>query len=371
MADFWQGSIPTFSRLQEGQGDLLASRLGKDSGAREVTLLLPCHAKELRTSAFEMMLEKLREVTWLRRIVVGLDQAAEGDHEETKRRFSVLPIETHVLWLDGPEWRSRIPAAPFPSSGKGRNVWLSLGWILNETDAEIIALHDCDISPYDPELLARLVYPVARPEMGFRFCKGFYARFSHQLHGRLTRLLFQPLVKALASFDDPFATTPNVMPFLSEFRYPLAGEVAFDASLARQMRFLPGWSLETGMLAEVARLVPNDQICQAELCARYDHRHQPLQGNAGGLVDAAEEISRTLLQLTGHMPTELIPNYESLASDALRHFQQLSVMNGLTFDEIAEAEAIATFKKLLAKILSEPAAPQLPWLPAVRLLRSA
>jgi glucosyl-3-phosphoglycerate synthase len=60
--------------------------------------------------------------------------------------------------------------------GKGRSCWLAYGYLL--------ALHDCDIVNYDRELLARLCYPVAHPNLGFEFCKGYYARVTSGMGGK-------------------------------------------------------------------------------------------------------------------------------------------------------------------------------------------
>jgi len=60
--------------------------------------------------------------------------------------------------------------------GKGRSAWTAYGYILAREDSQVIALHDCDIVTYDRDLLARLCYPVAHPNIGFGFCKGYYSR---------------------------------------------------------------------------------------------------------------------------------------------------------------------------------------------------
>jgi len=41
--------------------------------------------------------------------------------------------------------------------------------------ARMVAAHDCDIETFSREMLARLCYPVAHPDLGFDFCKGFSA----------------------------------------------------------------------------------------------------------------------------------------------------------------------------------------------------
>ena len=45
-------------------------------------------------------------------------------------------------------------------------------------------------------LLARLCYPVAHPSLGFDFCKGYYARVTEKLNGRVMRLLITPRLRA-------------------------------------------------------------------------------------------------------------------------------------------------------------------------------
>jgi hypothetical protein len=81
--------------------------------------------------------------------------------------------------------------------GKGRNVWTCFGYVLASEQARMVAVHDCDILTYHRELLTRLCYPLAHPALGFDFCKGYYARVTQQLNGRVMRLLVTPLLRAL------------------------------------------------------------------------------------------------------------------------------------------------------------------------------
>ena len=111
---------------------------------------------------------------------------------------------------------------------------MAFGYLL-AGECEVIALHDCDIVSYDRELLARLCYPVANPNLGFEFCKGYYARVTERMHGRVTRLFVTPLLRAMQSL----APGAPFLRFLDSFRYPLAGEFAMRANLARMNR-IPG-----------------------------------------------------------------------------------------------------------------------------------
>src|SRR5205085_8281472 len=125
------------------------------------------------------------------------------------------------LWNDGPRIQelfrkldeSELNPGP---DGKGRNVWISLGYVLASEQARMVALHDCDIITYSRELLARLFYPVAHPALGFDFCKGYYARYTTKLNGRVMRLLVTPLFRSLESIIGPHP----FLVYMDTFRYP-------------------------------------------------------------------------------------------------------------------------------------------------------
>jgi glucosyl-3-phosphoglycerate synthase len=97
--------------------------------------------------------------------------------------------------------------------------YLAYGCLLAMRDCDVIALHDCDIVNYERHLLARLCYPVAHPNLGFEFCKDYYARVTDRMHGRVTRLFMTPLIRTLESM----APGAPFLKFLDSFRYPLAG----------------------------------------------------------------------------------------------------------------------------------------------------
>ena len=60
------------------------------------------------------------------------------------------------------------------TSGKGRATWLAYGYVLASNVSRVIAVHDCDILNYDRELLARLCYPTANPNLHYEFAKGIH-----------------------------------------------------------------------------------------------------------------------------------------------------------------------------------------------------
>jgi glucosyl-3-phosphoglycerate synthase len=233
--------------------------------------------------------------------------------------------------------------------GKGRNVWICFGYVLASEQSRMVALHDCDILTYSREMLARLCYPVAHPSLGFDFCKGYYARVTDRLNGRVMRLFVTPLIRALRSIlgAHPFLV------YLDTFRYPLSGEMAMDLDLIRRVRIPSDWALEVGLLSEVFRNCAPRAICQSELCDNYDHKHKELSPRdpEKGLNRMAIEIVQSMfrrmaaegIQLDAGLFDSLLSAYLRQAEDSLRFYAADSVVNGLKYPRHEEETAVSTF----------------------------
>ena len=232
--------------------------------------------------------------------------------------------------------------------GKGRSAWTAYGYILGLEDSQVIALHDCDIVTYNRDLLARLCYPVANPNMGFDFCKGYYSRVTNQMHGRVTRVFVTPLIRALKETLGP----NQFLDFLDSFRYILAGEFSMDVDVAHLIRIPGDWGLEVGVLAEIHRNCALRRICQVDLSDNYEHKHQPLtleDPNKGLLkmgTDIAKSLFRTLASMgytfTNEVFVTLRASYLRIAQDLIARYEFDSEINGLAYDrhkEGSEAEA--------------------------------
>jgi len=235
MTDFYQtGVIATLHRLGEGDLGNVERQLEYFSRQQPIVVVLPALYSEFQKPAMDTILAELCQVNYVQQFVVTLAQATAGQFDDVVQRLSILPGEVRVLWQDGPRLQhlyrtlehNRLQIGP---DGKGRQTWLAYGYVLANRKASVIATHDCDIVNYRRELLARLCYPVVHPDIGFEFSKGYYARLSHQMHGRVTRLLMTPLIRALQSI---VGFLPFLL-YLDSFRYPLAGEFAMQADLAR------------------------------------------------------------------------------------------------------------------------------------------
>jgi len=358
MSDFFQtGAVATLHRLGKPDVSRLEHELAEFAKETPIALVLPCHIRELGTAALRGIARELARVNYLKQIIVGIDGATRPrDWQKARRFFAQLPQKPMLLWNDGPRMKQlfeKLDDAELSAgqAGKGRNVWICFGYLLASDQARMVAVHDCDIVTYNRELLARLCYPVAHPSMGFDFCKGYYARHTDRLNGRVMRLLVTPLLRALKSI---LGTHPFLV-YMDTFRYPLAGEVSMDLDLVRRTRIPYDWGLEVGMLAEVFRNSAPRAICQTELCENYDHKHQELsvrdaeKGLNKMAVDVTSSIFRRVasegIKLDAGLFDTLLYAYTRQAEDTLRFYAADAAMNGLRFPRHEEETAVSTFAR--------------------------
>jgi glucosyl-3-phosphoglycerate synthase len=226
MNDFHQAeSISTLHRLRKDNLDKLEDDLRIYSKHRPVALVLPCLYSELQREALKNIVEELKKVDYINEIVITLGRANREEFKHAREYFSVLPQRVRIIWDDGERITSLFKLLEdnglyVGGPGKGRAAWIAYGYVLAQDSSEIIALHDCDIVNYSRELLTRLCYPVVNPNLDYEFCKGYYARVTDRMYGRVTRLFITPLIRALKKIVGylPFLV------YLDSFRYPLSGD---------------------------------------------------------------------------------------------------------------------------------------------------
>ena len=365
MADFYQtGIVTTLHRLKQDQTERLELELERFARNRPVGLVLPALYSEFETPAMQVIVPELKKVRYLQRIIVALGQASREQYLRARSFFKDFYTPVTVLWIDS----NRIQAVlatleqrglSAGSDGKGRSCWLSYGYLLAMRDCDVIALHDCDIINYDRQLLARLCYPVAHPHLGFEFCKGYYARTTDRMHGRVSRLFMSPLIRAMKGM----APGTDFLRFLDSFRYPLAGEFAMDINLARVNRIPADWGLEVGVLAEVFRNCAVSRTCQVDLTDNYEHKHQALSGDdaSKGLSRMAADIAKSLfvtlaaegIVFTADHFRSLEVRYVRMAQDTIARYFADAMLNGLKFDRNAEELAVTTFAESLKRAAGE------------------
>ncbi len=355
MADFYQtGVVATFHRLGRINLEKIEAELTWYAEERPIALVLPSLYSELEGAALKGILKELKEVKYIKDIVVTLGPASDREFEHAKKFFSALPQKTKIIWNTGPRISAiykAIEEAELPTGeqGKGRSVWMAYGYILSQHKFHGIALHDCDILTYNRDMLARLCYPVANPNLDYEFCKGYYSRVTDRLHGRITRLLVTPLIRSLQRI---LGYLP-ILIFFDSFRYPLAGEFSMDVDLAKINRIPGDWGLEVGVLAEVYRNASTRRVCQVDIAENYEHKHQELspEDATKGLnkmsVDICKSVFRTLasegIVFSAGLFKTLMATYVRTAQDLLKRYEDDAAINGLFFDRHEESVAVETF----------------------------
>jgi len=333
----------------------MAAELLEFSKVRSLGLILPSLFSELEGKALPDIINKIKDVKYLSEIVIGLDRADLAQYKHALSFFSQLPQHHRVLWNDGPRLQAidaklqALGLAP-KELGKGRNVWYCMGYILASGKAESIALHDCDILTYEKELLDRLLYPVANPLFNYEFSKGFYARVAGgKINGRVSRLLVTPLIKALKKTVGHC----DYLEYMDSFLYPLAGEFSFRRDVLSDIRIPSDWGLEIGVLSEMYRNYSPNRLCQVDIAATYDHKHQDLSldNTAGGLSKMSIDISKAFIRklatqgetFSAEKFRTLKATYYRIALDYVETYRNDAMMNGLELDIHNEEKAVEMF----------------------------
>jgi glucosyl-3-phosphoglycerate synthase len=360
MADFYQtGLVATFHRLGALRQEQLEGDLVEFNKHRPLALVLPTTPKELDSPALRGILAILKDIPYLNELVVTLGRTDDPAHfRQARKLFGSLPQRHKIVWASGPRFQElyKLLEANDLSAGedgKGRSAWTAYGYILARDESKAIALHDCDIVNYSREMLARLFYPVASPHIDYAFCKGYYARVTDRMHGRVTRLFVTPLVRSLIKL---FGYLPFLV-YLDSFRYALAGEFSMIADLARMNRIPSDWGLEVETLAEVFRNYSLRRICQAEICDTYEHKHQPLSAEdpRTGLMKMAVDIAKSVFRnlaiesiiLSESALRTLVVNYQRTAKDAVKRYSDDAAYNGLSFDYHLETVIVEAFTRAI------------------------
>ena len=355
MGDFHQSrEITTLHRFGSRDIAKLESEIKKLSRLRPIALVLPTIFSELEDTALPKILNELKDVKYLKQIIVTLGRFNKEQFKYAKKFFSVLPQEVTLIWNDGPGMKKLYKLldeknVSAGADGKGRSAWMSYGYVLASEKSKVIVLHDCDVQTYDREFLARLCYPVVNQDLDFEFCKGYYCRITDCMHGRVTRLLVTPLLMALRRLLGDL----DFLKYMDSFRYPLAGEFSMLADLARVNRIPGDWGLEVGVLAEIYRNCSRKRICQVDLCETYEHKHQPLSEEdvTTGLMKMSIDITKTIFTTMASAGTifnegffrTLNITYLRTAHTFIEKYEADSLINGLYFDRHMEAKAVEAF----------------------------
>jgi glucosyl-3-phosphoglycerate synthase len=312
-------------------------------------VVVPMTERDHGSLAAEGVLSALETVD-PERVVVAIRAAPErvGEVADWLDGFD-LPLVP--LWCDGPRLADRLADAGLDGErGKGRDVWLALGVA---SACEYVVVHDADATTYSPAHVPRLLFPLRE---GFRFAKGYYARVENdRLYGRLFRLFYEPLVRALAD-----ATDAPILAYLGAFRYALAGEFAATRDVVRSLRVQRGWGLEVGTLGDAFDAAGFDGTAQVDL-GRHEHDHRAVSGPTG-LSTMSRDVGRALLQVVeehGVSPdyVTLPERYRETAEAFVRGYAADAAFNGLAYDPAEERGQVREYADAIAPPESDPRLP--------------
>ena len=330
--EYVQERVTTLHALRDHQPDAPTDR---------AAVVVPMTEREYGTLAAERVLTALETVD-PSRVIVPL-RAPPDRAPAFADWLDGFDLSVETLWCDGPRLSALLADAGLNGSrGKGRDVWLGLGRAL---DAEYVVVHDADTRTYSPSFVHRLLFPLAH---GHTFSKGYYARVEDgALYGRLFRLFFRPLLRALARNRDR-----DVLAYLESFRYALAGEFAATTDLIERLRLQRGWGLEVGTLGEAFAHAGFEDSAQVDL-GRYEHDHRSVDGPTG-LADMSEAVGAATLRVVAEHGVEIdyssLPDrYREEAERLIRGYGADAAFNGLEYDRDGERAQVDRYAEALAE----------------------
>ncbi len=334
----------------------MRNQLRLHSRWKKTVLIIPLLSREFTVPdnlpVFENILRQLRHITYLSKIIFGLDSASEEEAFQLRDLIKKHGIRNYLIqWNNGSGFRSiykQLNEAGFniQDPGKGKNMFLSFGIAIAQ-GAESIGLIDADIRTFKRVQLDRLFYPVV--VLNYDFSKAFYARImGRELYGRVKRLLLDPLLLALKR---KFTETKEekmlpLIDFLLGFHYQLSGEVAFHVDLLKKLRFATNWGVEVFTLIEVYRKASSTaQVMFTE--EPFDHKHQEISegDQAKGLNRMAVDIVTTLmnalvieegLEISDIFFRDLAITYQAVAEEQIKKYSDDADFSNLDYNRDGE-----------------------------------
>lgn len=236
---------------------------------RTVSVCLPARDEAATIGPMVAMCVALQDAGVVDEVVV-VDDSRDGTAELAEAAGARVHDQSSLM----PEYG--------PVCGKGDAMWRALSVL----GGDVVVYLDADTADPSPRLVTGLLDAMdADPRT--RFVKGHYRRpftvGDVELAtggGRVTELTARPLLA-------------RCFPALAHVRQPLAGEIAADRELLRQLPFQVGYGVDVGLLIDAWRLCGAAAIAEADLDVRRN-RHQPLSA----LHDMACVVADAILDRT-------------------------------------------------------------------------
>lgn len=299
------------------------------------TVVVPLMERDHASLAAERVFSTLETVD-PGEVLVAL-RASEPEVEVVHEWLQGFDLNTRLLWCTAPRVKRLLAREGLDgATGKGRDVWLALGVA---SRSEYVVVHDADATTYDETLVPRLLFGLT---CGHDFAKGYYARVENShLYGRLFRLFYTPLVRALREGNNH-----ELLAYLDAFRYALSGEFAVTGDFARRLRTPRGWGLEVGTLSDGYSVAGFAGTAQVDL-GTHEHDHRAVSGPAG-LGNMCAEVGTTLftiLEEHGIDPDygRLRERYRTVGDRLVEQYAADAAFNGLSYDAESERDQVAVY----------------------------
>ena len=304
-----------------------------------IVIVIPCHVRHLEQKLVMELLIKLQPIHYITEFVIVVNGKSPAPSDAIN---ALKCIDSRVtVLLEAAEkntlLQTQLGLENEPLQGKGFALWLGFAYVCRRYQQQaIIATLDADIKNFTPAFLLKLIYPLLH--FNAHFNKSYYVRYEDgKLNGRLTRLLVFPLLQAMQRQADP----SDLYSFLSEFRYPLSGDVAITSRLISQLPLMQGWSYDLALLVEIHTKKTEHTHFQTEITDNYQHIHRDAESTgADGLLVVATEICDYLLHMHPFDRLTLTHDYLRCASQFIDKYEHLALFNSFTFSRVEEEKLV-------------------------------
>lgn len=308
-------------------------------------IVVPMTDREHETRTTERILSELERLDPAQVFVPV--RIASGRIDSFRRWLDGFDLPITALWCNAPPVERVVRSHGLPTDfGKGSDVWLALGAALDA--CEYVVVHDADAKTFDRDHVLRLLTPLANHDE-LSFSKAYYARVENgRLYGRLFRLCYEPLIRAIASQAEQ---THPYLTYLQSFRYPLAGEFAVTTEFGRSIRPPPSWGLEVAILGDAFDYGGFRGTVQVDL-GRHEHHHRSVCGSAG-LEGMSHRVVETLLQtLEAHgIDVEydaLTDRFLAMGNRLVDQYHADAAFNGFEYDAADERDQVERYANSVA-----------------------
>ncbi|MBO9534723.1 MAG: glucosyl-3-phosphoglycerate synthase [Solirubrobacteraceae bacterium] len=264
--------MTTLSNLHRAHHVAYATRSVAHRRERSVAVVVPTLDEAATIEATVATLVTLRRQGVVDRVLV-----ADASSDDTPRIAERAGAEVVRQWDLHPELGAVL--------GKGDAMWRAAS-ICSE---DVLCFVDGDSADFGEHLALALIGATAMD--GHRFAKATYERpfldtTGHRPTGggRVTELTAKPLLAML-------------LPELTAFGQPLAGEIAIDRELLRALPLATGYAVDVALLIDVWRAVGLGAMVEVDLGTRQN-RHRPLHE----LTPMAAQVAAAILDRTGRWP---------------------------------------------------------------------